>query len=284
MATAKKSQWQNFQQNIWLIFAALSLLAALIFWLMIDDKELLIHSKKTEEIPVVIQPEKVAATTNLGGLTEQVRPLQLTTRMVASGDHLAEFRGTKFINDNAKNYTIEVFRSSNEDIIKSFLLKQSNRKDLIYFRLSGEGQAEQYVLALGTFKSEHEAQQQLQNSPLQLPDSVQPKVVRLNKFEDLVNDLGAEELQGNQKIYAVKLRPAALPTIDESLLARPSTNPNTVATKTTTNTTITVKDAQGQVVDVKRSQSSVDAVKPRESTPSVPQQKAADNQINDPFN
>lgn len=284
MATAKQSHWQNVQHNIWLIFGVLSLVAALIFWLMTDTKELLSHSKTIEDAPVIIQPEKVAATTNLGGLTEQVRPLQLTTRMVASGNHLAEFRGTKFIKENSKNYTIELFRSSNEDIIKSFLLKQNDRKNFIYFRLSGEGQAEQYVLGLGTFKSEHDAQQQLQKNVLQLPVSVKPKVSQLNQFDEYVNDLGADELVGNQKVYDVKLRSVAVPIVDESLLARPVIDRNLAAVGTATNTTITVKDGQGNVVDVKRSQSSVEAPKQSETKPTAVEQKAPELQINDPFN
>jgi hypothetical protein len=35
--------------------------------------------------PVQIQPEKVATTANLGALADEVRPLDLTTRTVASG-------------------------------------------------------------------------------------------------------------------------------------------------------------------------------------------------------
>ena len=143
MATVKQTHWQSIQQNIWLIGGVLSLVLAIIFWFMTDTKELTTQSKKVEDTPVSIQPEKVAATTNLGGLTEEVRPLQTTTRLIASGNHLAEFRGTKFIKENHKNYTIELFRSTNEDIVKSFLLKQVDRKGLIYFRLSGEDQVEQ---------------------------------------------------------------------------------------------------------------------------------------------
>ena len=40
---------------------------------------------------------------NLGALADEVRPLDLTTRIVASGEHEPEFRGTKFINENKNN-------------------------------------------------------------------------------------------------------------------------------------------------------------------------------------
>ena len=84
MATVKRSHWQSIQHNIWLIGGVLSLIFAVIFWIMTDTKALTTQSKKVEDTPVSIQPEKVAATTNLGGLTEEVRPLQTTTRLVAS--------------------------------------------------------------------------------------------------------------------------------------------------------------------------------------------------------
>lgn len=285
MATARQSHWQNMQHNIWLIVGLLSLICALIFWLMTDSKELLTQSKQIEDAQVVIQPEKVAATTNLGGLTDEVRPLQTTTRMISAGNHMVEFRGTKFIKDNSKNYTVELFRSANEDIIKSFLLKQAEPQRLIYFRLSGDGQAEQYVLALGSFKSDHEAKAQLKQHQLKLPSSVKPKVVQFKQYEKFVNDLGSEELVGSNKIYEVRLRSAPLPVIDESLLPRPVVNSTTAdPAKSTTSTTITRKDSAGKVVDVQRSQSSVELEKNKENKPAPVEKKAADSQISDPFN
>ena len=257
---------------------------------MTDSKELATQSKQIEETQVLIQPEKVAATTHLGGLTEEVRPLQMTTRMVASGSHLAEFRGTKFVHDNAKHFTIELFRASNEDVIKSFLQKQTDRKDLIYFRLSGEEQAEQYVLGLGNFKSEHDAKSQVGQLTVALPASVKPKVVKFEDFKNLVNDLGSDELVGGSKVYEVKLKPAAVPVIDETILAQMKqqaaqalASKNTDPNKTTTRTTVTRKDEQGNVVDVQRSQSSV-APKPAENRPVPQERKPAETQISDPFN
>lgn len=282
--TAQHALKQNIQHYIWLIGGVLFLFLAFVFWMMTDSKELVSQSKQIEETQVLIQPEKVAATTHLGGLTEEVRPLQLTTRMVASGHHLAEFRGTKFIQENAKHHTIELFRSSNEDVIKSFLQKQNDRKDLIYFRLSGADQVEQYVMAFGNFKTEHDANAQLGRLTVQLPASVKPKLVKFADFSGLVNDLGAEELVGLNKIYEVRLRPAALPVIDESILAqmKPQVAP-VDPNKTTTRTTVTRKDEQGKVVEVQRSQSTV-SPKPTENRPSAPERKSTETQISDPFN
>ena len=285
MATVKRSHWQSIQHNIWLIGGVLSLIFAVIFWIMTDTKALTTQSKKVEDTPVSIQPEKVAATTNLGGLTEEVRPLQTTTRLVASGNHLAEFRGTKFIKENNKNYTVELFRSANEDIVKSFILKQKDRKGLIYFRLSGDDQVEQYVLAFGQFKNEKDAKDQLQKLTIPLPKSVKPQVAQFKPFEAYVNDLGSEELVGSNKIYEVKLRSAPVPIIDESLLARLAPKSNTIdPTKATTSTTITRKDQSGKVVDVQRSQTAVDTQRQAENKPASVEKKATDQQISDPFN
>ena len=281
MTTAKQSHWQNIQQNIWLIGGLLSLIFALIFWMMTDSKKLVFQSNQVEEVQVTIQPEKVAATTNLGGLTEEVRPLQTTTRAIVTGNHLAEFRGTKFIKENSKNFTVELFRTSNEDIVKSFLQKQTDRKNLTYFRLSGEDQAEQYVMSTGIFKNANDAKEQLAKLALNLPGSVKPKVAQFNEYEKFVNDLGSDELVGGNKIYEVKLRSAPLPVIDESLLTRLAVNDST---KATTTTTITRKDSEGKVVDVKRSQSSTTASPQNENKVPVVEKKATDTQISDPFN
>ncbi len=90
---------------------------------------------------------------------EEVRPLELTTRLTASGLHEAEFRGTKFIQEQKNNSTIELFRVNDENIIKSFIKKQTDRSKLFYIRLSGEGQAEQYVMLYGSFGNKRDAAQ-----------------------------------------------------------------------------------------------------------------------------
>lgn len=284
--TVKHSNWQNIQQYIWLVGGLLCLLFAAVFWMLTDTKALLTQSKHIEETQVLIQPEKVAATTHLGGLTEEVRPLALTARKVSSGNHLAEFRGTKYIQDNQKNWFVELFRVSNEDVIKSFLLKQTDRKNFIYFRLSGEDQIEQYVLGFGNFKNEKQAQDQLAKLSFPLPASVKPFVQKFEHYKAVVNDLGLEELIGNNKLYQVKLKSVPLPLIDESLIVKPKQVDNVPIdpAKTTTTTTITRKDEAGNVVDVKRSQSVVDQPTSKEVPKSVPANKPADNQISDPFN
>ncbi|MBJ8501910.1 MULTISPECIES: hypothetical protein [Acinetobacter] len=269
--TVSRTLWQNVQQYIWLVGGIVCLFLAFIFWVMTDSKKLVEVEKAADsDAPVQIQPEKVATTANLGALADEVRPLDLTTRTVASGQHEAEFRGTKFINENKKQWTLELFRASDEDIIKNFLKNRPERNKFIYFRLSGDKQSEQYVLTYGVFKRSEDVIQQLTQLNLDLPESIKPQPQQFSTYAPLVNDLGADEMKGGMsQTYEVRLRPAALPKIDESLLigtgvsGAANTQPKVAApaTNSTTRTTIIRRDAEGNVVDVHQSNSAVDVPK-----------------------
>lgn len=283
--TVSRTLWQNVQQYIWLVGGIVCLLLAFIFWVMTDNKKLVEVEKSADsDAPVQIQPEKVATTANLGALADEVRPLDLTTRTVASGQHEAEFRGTKFINENKKQWTLELFRASDEDIIKNFLKNRPERNKFIYFRLSGDKQSEQYVLTYGVFKRSEDAIQQLTQLNLDLPESIKPQPQQFSTYAPLVNDLGADEMKGGiSQTYEVRLRPAALPKIDESLLigGGVATQPKVVApaTNSTTRTTIIRRDAEGNVVDVHQSNSAVDvAKKAQQNRTTEPSVKNATNE------
>lgn len=283
--TVSRTLWQNVQQYIWLVGGIVCLLLAFIFWVMTDSKKLVEVEKSADsDAPVQIQPEKVATTANLGALADEVRPLDLTTRTVASGQHEAEFRGTKFINENKKQWTLELFRTSDEDIIKNFLKNRPERNKFIYFRLSGDKQSEQYVLTYGVFKRSEDAIQQLTQLNLDLPESIKPQPQQFSTYAPLVNDLGADEMKGGiSQTYEVRLRPAALPKIDESLLigGGVATQPKVAApgTNSTTRTTIIRRDAEGNVVDVHQSNSAVDmAKKAQQNRTTEPTAKNATNE------
>lgn len=283
--TVSRTLWQNVQQYIWLVGGIVCLLLAFIFWVMTDSKKLVEVEKSADsDAPVQIQPEKVATTANLGALADEVRPLDLTTRTVASGQHEAEFRGTKFINENKKQWTLELFRTSDEDIIKNFLKNRPERNKFIYFRLSGDKQSEQYVLTYGVFKRSEDAIQRLTQLNLDLPESIKPQPQQFSTYAPLVNDLGADEMKGGiSQTYEVRLRPAALPKIDESLLigGGVATQPKVAApgTNSTTRTTIIRRDAEGNVVDVHQSNSAVDmAKKAQQNRTTEPTAKNATNE------
>jgi len=284
---AIRSNWQNIRQYIWLIGGLLCIVAATIFWAITDTKDLVTVTNPIEETQVQIQPEKVAATSDLGALTDDVRPLEMTTRVVATGNHDAEFRGTKFFQENKKAWTIELFKVGNEDVIRSFLRKQPDRKNFIYFRLSGEDQTEQYVLAYGLFKADDQAKAQIQQLGFKLPATIHPQAIQFEKYINLVNDLGSDEMGGN-KLYEVKLKSAPLPIIDETVLAQRATTLNDTAASgaNTTQTIITRRDESGKVVDVQRSQSNAaqSSNKTKAVGPTSSDKKTSDHEISDPFN
>jgi peptidyl-tRNA hydrolase len=281
----KQYSWQTIQIYIWLVLAVVCLFAALIFWAITDRDTLTeINQAPETEIELQIQPEKVAAMTQLGAMTDDVKPLDMKVRVAIAAQHEAEFRGTKFIQDNKNSYSIELFRVSNEDIVKAFLRKQTDRKPFIYIRLSGEDQLEQYVVLYQTFSTEMQAQSALNTLNLKLAESLKPQVIALKNYAGVVNDLGSDELN-TQKIYAVKLKPAAVPVVDEVALleqkraaarrhAEQSTQPEQHVP--TTATTVTRRDASGNVVDVQQSQS-------HSANPAASSAKPVQDVI-DPFN
>lgn len=281
MATFR-TQWQRIQNYIWLVCGMVCLFAALIFWAITDSDALVEVEKSAEtESELQIQPEKVAATSLLGALQEEVRPLQMTTRVVTTGSYEPEFCGSKFINDNKNASTIELFRVTKDDVIRSFLKKQANRNNFFYIRLSGENQIEQYVLLYGIYRNKDEAQRVLEQLPLQFPKTVQPKVQDIENYVSLVNDMGADEMGSNHKLYAVNLKSVPLPKVDESLLVLPKPKPAAAETdpkNATTTTTVTRRDEQGNVVDIQQSHSGAD-IAPKQGG-----NKISEKEINDPFN
>ena len=285
---AIRTNWQNIRQYIWLIGGLLCLLVALIFWAITDTKDLVTVTNPIGETQVQIQPEKVAASAHLGSLMDEVRPLEMTTRVVTAGNHAAEFRGTKFFQENKKAWTVELFKVTDEDIIRSFLQKQLDRKNFIYFRLSGENQTEQYVLVYGVFKNDDQAQAQLKQLNFKFPNTIHPQAIQFEKYASLVNDLGSDEMMGTNKLYEVKLKSAPLPVIDESLLAQAKSALTAIgsAALNTTQTTITRRDESGTVVDVQKSQSTIAQPQNKTKDPTVTstEKKPVEHEISDPFN
>ena len=170
-----------------------------------------------------------------------------------SNEHASEFRGTKFVKENQQQWIVEIFRSSDEAIVKNFLLSRTDRKKFIYFRLSGQDQAEQYVVVYGVFPNMEEANRQFSQLNLTLPQSVQPKAQQLSVYAEFVNDLGSDELKtAANQLYEVQLKPAALPKVDETLLMGVATPSKTalggnseqmaVDPSTVTQTTVTQLD------------------------------------------
>ncbi|VTX71097.1 hypothetical protein [Acinetobacter ursingii] len=285
--TVSRTLWQNIQHYSWLVLGLLCLLLALIFWAITSsDKVVQVEKQDIVETQSQIQPQKVTATTNLGTLSDEVRPLDLTMRVITAGNHEAEFRGTKFMQENQRNWTIELFRSSNENIIKNYLKSQSDRKNFIYFRLSGENQEEQYVLAYGVFNREADATHQLSQLNLKFPASVHPKAVSLANYLPLINDLGSEEIKGSAgQLYSVNLRNAPMPVAPVS----PTPSVESAPAAPTTSTTVTQRDQDGNVVGVQRQSNNVSSPNPSSTAPNTPNvenrpSRNNEREISDPFN
>ena len=278
---ALRTHWQRMQNYIWLAFGGACLFFALVFWAITDTDELVEVEKKAEtEVELQIQPEKVAAMNHLGALFDEVKPLEMTTRVVTAAQHEAEFRGTKFVNEQKNAYAIELFRVTDEAILKNFLKKQPERKGFTYLRLSGEGHPEQYVLLYGIYRNAAGAESALTDLKLGLPASVKPAAAEIGKYQPLVNDLGTDELSASSQLHEVKLKTAPLPKIDEAQAAALQAQVKAKAQQkaaepkaATTTTTVTQRDAAGNVVNVQRSQSSAEH-------PKAPAQQ----EVADPFN
>lgn len=288
---ALRTPWQKIQHYFWLVCGVCCLFAALVFWAVTDSDDVIEIEKKPEtEVQLQIQPEKVATMTPLGALFQEVKPLDLNTRTVVNASHEPEFRGTKFVNEAKNQHAIELFRVTNEAILKSFLKKQSDRKPFIYLRISGENQPEQYVLLYGQYKTAAEANQALSTLNLNLPASVKPEVVPIQQYVSLVNNLGSEELASNQKLYEIRLKNVPLPKVDESVRLRQQTRAEVKprSSDATTSTTIVRRDAAGNVLDVQKSESAVEGAPQPQNNNNRPNQggnsRPQNNEISDPFN
>ena len=158
--------------------------------------------------------------------------------------------------------------------------------------MSGDQQVEQYVLAYGLFPNAEEAKRQFSQLNLVLPKSIHPTIQQLSAYKSYVNDLGSDELKSaSNQLFEVRLKPAALPKIDETLLmsgqqAKGSSNTATTQsmnTSTTVTTTVTQRDAQGNVVNVRQSQSN------QQNNSSTPEKirensDSSRREVTDPFN
>lgn len=281
-----RSIWQHIQHYSWVVFAIICLIAALIFWAVSESDDVVeVEQTAKTETQVQIQPEKVAVTTHLGALVKEVNPLDLSARVVVANEHAAEFRGTKFIKENQRQWTMEIFRSSEEAIIKNFLASRADRAQFIYFRLSGQDQLEQYVLVYGAFANAELAKRQFAQLNLQLPQSIQPQPHLLSSYAEFINDLGSDELKSSTSpLYAIQLKPAALPKVDETLVRDSSPrassvgreNSTVIDSASTVKTTVTQRDAQGNVVNVEQSHSNAEKLKENSNNSSAV--------VSDPFN
>lgn len=222
MMTAIRTYKQRMQNILWAVSGLLCLAVAFMSWAASQENKRVEANKDFEtDLELHIQPEKVATAQHVGAFLSEVRPLERNQRVVVTGKHGPQFRGTRFLEDHKKKYVIELFRVVEEDVISNFLKRQTQINEinnLVYLRLSADDQPEQYVVIYGQYVDENQAKTALANLGLNLPTSIQPKIVALYDYRPYVNDLGSEEMVSMRKLYEVRLNPVALPRLDNVMM------------------------------------------------------------------
>lgn len=250
--------WQKIQLWMWLVLALTSWFFAMAFWAVSSKTEdvIILAPAPKSETQQQLQPQSLAASNDLGMLKQQVTPLKLSERFLASSEHEAEFRGTKFIKDNINAYTIELFRVTNEAVVVNFLKSKQNRDLYYYFRLTRPQQNDSFVVVYGVYASETEANNVRTAMHQGIKIAYKAQVRPFKQYESEVNDLGSDELNAKIKLDSVRLIPVAVaPSIIPPLsISSEFADPNgTVTTKTT----VTQFDAKGNVVAVEQNKTRV---------------------------
>lgn len=241
--------WSKIKVLIWLGLGVICLFSLLFIWIFQGVKRDVVEKPieviEQEEIrPVKIEEVKFNA--NLGSFYSEVPALNLVKRNVEIGHHEPEFRGTKFIDENKKAWTLQLMVVTEEDIIRAYLAKRDDRSEFYYFRLQEDNKPTQYVLTYGIFKDVKPAVQLLEKMDFSLPESVKIIPERFVNYASKVNDLGSDELAQGSQLRNVILTRAALPKITDLM---PREVSNRLPSELTGGTTTTVerKDEQGNV-------------------------------------
>ena len=288
MAVTAPNIWQTVRHFIWLLFGAGCLLLALIFWVTQSKKldvEIIEVEQQAQEAIRPVNSEKVGNEASLGTMVDEVRPIVLKQRVLSSDGHEAEFRGSKFLSEHQKSWTLQLMKVREEDIIRSYLDKREDRKKFQYFRLQAEGQVEQFVLTYGSFKDVKEVLDKTAAINFQLPAEIKTSPEKFSSYTSLVNDLGADELSSGLKLRTVHLTKAPLPVVIE----RPqiTNSPDRTSTDLGAGTTTTIRqtDPKTQQQKTHTESSRVPAHQPslqeQRSTPIRQQHNEA--QVVDPF-
>ncbi|ONG38734.1 hypothetical protein BKE30_11230 [Alkanindiges hydrocarboniclasticus] len=283
--------WRTVQNSTWLLGGLAMLVIAFFLWIgmQIHDRITVEKDLKGKDVPV--EPEKVQFSPTLGMMTEMVPELDIN-QDVSTSERTAEYRGTSFIKSQSGNWTVHVMSVSQEDIIKSYLDKRTDREKFFYMRSRKPEQGERYVLVYGSFSSVGKALDASKNMSFDLPQSVKAYPVRFSDFKSSVtDDVGSEDsitnLSKASQVYQVRLRSVPIPV--EAPVAPPTpTAPidaNASVQPPVTGTPATVPPASSQPTGVNNG---TNPAKPADSSasPAVPAENnpASSGPIADPFN
>lgn len=283
--------WRTVQNSTWLLGGLAMLVIAFFLWIGMQIHERITVEKDLKGKDVPVEPEKVQFSPTLGMMTEMVPELDIN-QDVSTSERTAEYRGTSFIKSQSGNWTVHVMSVSQEDIIKSYLDKRTDREKFFYMRSRKPEQGERYVLVYGSFSSVGKALDASKNMSFDLPQSVKAYPVRFSDFKSSVtDDVGSEDsitnLSKASQVYQVRLRSVPIPV--EAPVAPPTpTAPidaNASVQSPVTGTPATVPHASSQPTGVN---TGTNPAKPADSSasPAVPAENnpASSGPIADPFN
>jgi hypothetical protein len=283
--------WRTVQNSTWLLGGLAMLVIAFFLWIGMQIHERITVEKDLKGKDVPVEPEKVQFSPTLGMMTEMVPELDIN-QDVSTSERTAEYRGTSFIKSQSGNWTVHVMSVSQEDIIKSYLDKRTDREKFFYMRSRKPEQGERYVLVYGSFSSVGKALDASKNMSFDLPQSVKAYPVRFSDFKSSVtDDVGSEDsitnLSKASQVYQVRLRSVPIPV--EAPVASPTpTAPidaNASVQSPVTGTPATVPPASSQPTGVN---TGTNPAKPADSSasPAVPAENnpASSGPIADPFN
>lgn len=285
-----KQTLQLIKNSTWMVLGIACAMTALVLWGMqlktpkIEE----VHFEETQAQLAArpVQTEAIGINQNLGSFSSEVPAMNMTQRETVSGEHAAEFRGSKFIADNQKAWTLQLMKVSEEDIIRSYLDKREDRKNFSYLRLQDEQNPEQYVLLYGVYKNVQQAMEQSQKMNFELPESVKILPEKISTYRHQVNDLGSDEVASGAKLYTVVLSKAALPKVVDLSIKTPSIDVDMLAGS---RITVQRKDQSGEIKSIQTETSTVatknEPTRPQNEAPTLhaPKTPPKESQVIDPF-
>lgn len=207
--------WRTVQNSTWLLGGVAMLAIAFSLWIGMQIHQRITVEKDLKAKDVPVEPEKVQFSPTLGMMTDMVPELDINQN-ISTSERTAEFRGASFIKAQSGNWTVHVMSVSQEDIIKGYLEKQTDREKFFYLRSRKPDQGERYILVYGSFPSVGKALQASKTINFDLPSSVKAYPVRFSEFKSSVSDdVGSEDsitnLSKAAQVYQVRLRSVPVP-------------------------------------------------------------------------
>lgn len=218
--------WRTVQNSTWLLGGVAMLAIAFSLWIGMQIHQRITVEKDLKAKDVPVEPEKVQFSPTLGMMTDMVPELDINQN-ISTSERTAEFRGASFIKAQSGNWTVHVMSVSQEDIIKGYLEKRTDREKFFYLRSRKPDQGERYILVYGSFPSVGKALQASKTINFDLPSSVKAYPVRFSEFKSSVSDdVGSEDsitnLSKAAQVYQVRLRSVPVPLEAPAAPATPS--------------------------------------------------------------